>query len=390
MGASSYMARMLGAKNLDEARHTNAVSFYFVIAIGIVITIVLFFLRDPILRIIGTSEVTYPYARDYFTIISNFILFAMLNISMAGQIRSEGAAHIATIGMLIGVVLNIILDPIFILVLDMGVAGAAWATVIGIIASVIYFLLYFMRGATILSIKPADFKPNKRMFAEIFKIGIPAAVSNIIFSFVGVVTNIIAAGYGDHVIAGSSISMRVTMLSFTLIMSLAMGYQPFAGFNFGARNIKRLTSGWKITMLYTTCLAVFFTIVFWFFGRSIMVLFIRDELTIETGSKMMHAFLLGMPFLGLQMTMMVTFQALGKAIQATIVNMGRQFLVYLPLLFLLTRLFQFNGFIYAQPISDLITTAASCLMGINMLRSIRNLHIEADLGGTEKLGEVVP
>jgi putative MATE family efflux protein len=390
MGAASYMARMLGAKNRDEARHTNAVSFYFVIAIGIVMTITLFFLRDPILRIIGTSDVTYPYARDYFSIISNFILFAMLNIAMAGQIRAEGAAHISTIGMLIGVVLNIILDPIFILVFDMGVAGAAWATNIGIIASVIYFLIYFTRGTSILSIKPSDFKPNKRMFAEIFKIGIPAAISNIIFSFVGVVTNIIAASYGDHVIAGSGISMRVTMLSFTLIMSLAMGYQPFAGFNFGARNIKRLTSGWKLTMLYTTCLAVFFTIIFWFFGRSIMVLFIRDELTIETGSKMMHAFLLGMPFLGLQMTMMVTFQALGKAIQATIVNMGRQFLVYLPLLFLLTRLFQFNGFIYAQPISDLITTAVSVLMGINMLRSIRSLHVETDIGGTEKLGEALP
>jgi putative MATE family efflux protein len=376
MGASSYMSRMLGAKNIDEARHTNAVSFYFIILMGLIMSLALFFLRDPILRVIGTSEVTFPYTRDYFAIISNFILFAMLNIALSGQIRAEGASGTAMVGMFIGIALNIVLDPIFILVLDMGVAGAAWATVIGIIASVIYFLIYFQRGTTILSIKPKDFKPNRKMFAEIFKIGIPAAISNIIFSFVGVVSNVIAAGYGDHVIAGSGLTMRVTMLSFTLIMALAMGYQPFAGYNYGARNIKRLTSGWKITMLYTTCLAVFFTIIFWFFGRFIMTLFIRDELTIETGSKMMHAFLLGMPFLGLQMTMMVTFQALGKAIRATIVNMGRQFLVYLPLLFILTRFFDFNGFIYAQPISDLITTGVSCLMGINLLKSIRGLHVE--------------
>jgi putative MATE family efflux protein len=376
MGASSYMSRMLGAKKLDEARHTNAVSFYCVIGMGLIMTAALFFLRVPILRLIGTSDVTYPYARDYFSIISNFILFAMLNIALNGQIRAEGASATAMVGMFIGIALNIVLDPIFILVFDMGVAGAAWATVIGHIASLIYFLAYFQRGASLLSIKPRDFKPNRKMFAEIFKIGVPSAVSNIIFSFVGVVTNIIAAGYGDHVIAGSGISMRVTMLSFTLIMALAMGYQPFAGFNYGARNIKRLTSGWKITILYTTCLGVFFTIIFWFFGRHIMVFFIRDELTVTTGSRMMRAFLLGMPLLGMQMTMMVTFQALGKAIQATVVNMGRQFLVYLPLLFLLNRFFEFNGFIYAQPISDIITTGVSCLMGITLLRSIRGLHRE--------------
>jgi putative MATE family efflux protein len=379
MGASSYMSRMLGAKNLVEARHTNAVSFYFVIGMGLLITVLLFFFQDPILHLIGTSDVTFQYAKDYFSIISYFILFSMVNIALNGQIRAEGASSIAMKGMFIGIFLNIVLDPIFILWLDMGVSGAAWATIIGMIASVIYFLAYFQKGTSILSISPRDFKPNRKMFSEIFKIGIPAAISNIIFSLVGVITNIIAASYGDHVIAGSGISMRVTMLSFTLIMSLAFGYQPFAGFNFGARNIKRLISGWKITMLYTTCLAVFFTIIFWFFGRFIMVLFIRDELTIETGSKMMQAFLLGMPFIGLQVTMMVTFQALGKAVQATIVNMGRQFLVYLPLLFTLNSFFGFNGFIYAQPISDIITTVVSCLMGISLIKSVRSLHVEGGI-----------
>jgi putative MATE family efflux protein len=376
MGASSYMSRMLGEKNLDEARRTNAVSFYCVAAIGVLMTVALLFLREPLLRLIGTSDVTFPYARDYFAIISGFIPFAMLSIALNGQIRAEGASTIAMIGMVIGIVGNIILDPIFILVLNMGTAGAAWATIIGQIASVIYYISYFQRGASMLSIKPRDFKPSRRMFAEIFKIGIPSAISNLIFSFVAIVSNVIAAGYGDHVIAGSGISMRVTQLSFTMIMALAMGYQPFAGFNYGARNIKRLASGLKTTMLYTTCLGVFFTVIFWFFGRSIMTLFIRDDLTVETGSKMMHAFLLGMPFMGLQMTIMVTFQALGKAIQASIVNMGRQFLVYLPLLFLLNHFFEFNGFIYAQPVSDIITAGVACVMGKGLLKSIRGIHRE--------------
>jgi putative MATE family efflux protein len=379
MGASSYMSRMLGAKNLEEAKRTNAVSFYCIAGIGLLMTVALLFVQDFLLPIIGASDVTLPYARDYFAIISGFIPFAMLSIALNGQIRAEGASSTAMIGMALGIVANIILDPLFILVFGLGAAGAAWATVIGQIASVIYYIVYFQRGASLLSIKLRDCKPNRTMFAEIFKIGVPAAVTNIIFSFVAIVSNVIAAGYGDHVIAGSGISMRVTQLSFTMIMALAMGYQPFAGFNYGSRNITRLVKGWKTTMLYTTCLGVFFTILFWLFGRSLMTLFIRDDLTIETGSKMMRAFLLGLPFMGLQMTIMVTFQALGKAMQATIVNMSRQFLVYLPLLFLLNRLFEFNGFVYAQPVSDIITTVVACLLGISLLKSIRSLHSESAL-----------
>jgi putative MATE family efflux protein len=370
MGAASYISRMLGAKNMEEARHTNAVSFYVTLGIGVVVTVALMFLQTPILHIIGTSEVTFPYASSYFRTISVFITFSMVNIALNGQIRSEGASTAAMTSMLIGIILNIILDPFFILYLGWGVAGAAWATVIGMIASVTYCIFYYVRGKSILSISIKNFKPNGKMLGEIFKIGVPAAISNFVFTLAAVVSNVIAASYGDHVVAGSGISMRVSMLSFGLIMSLAMGYMPFAGFNYGAKNMKRLTSGLKITLIYTTSLAVFFTIIFFFFGESLMALFIRDTATIEAGSRMMRAFLVGMPVLGIQMTIMVTFQALGKPIHATVINLGRQFLIYLPLLFLLNSLFGFTGFIYTQPISDIITTAVAALLSISLFKSI--------------------
>jgi putative MATE family efflux protein len=371
LGAASYISRMLGAKNTEEARHTNAVSFYVTLGIGAIGTLLLMFLQTPILHLIGTSDVTFTYASDYFRIISFFIAFAMVNIALNGQIRSEGASTAAMISMLIGIVLNIILDPVFILFLGWGVAGAAWATIIGIIASVAYSIFYYIRGKSILSIHIRNFKPNGKMLGEIFKIGIPAAISNFVFTMAAVVSNITAASYGDFVVAGSGISMRVTMLCFTLIMSLALGYMPFAGFNYGAKNMKRLISGFRITILYTTSLAVFFTIIFFFFGKSLMTLFIRDVQTIDAGSKMMRAFLVGMPLLGVQMTIMVTFQALGKPIHATIVNLGRQFLIYLPLLFLLNSVFGFTGFIYTQPISDIITTVVGVLLSASLLKKIQ-------------------
>jgi putative MATE family efflux protein len=370
LGAASYISRMLGAKNTDEARHTSAVSFYVTLGIGGIITALLMFLQNPILHIIGTSDVTFPYASDYFSIISIFISFAMVNIALNGQVRAEGESTTAMISMLIGIILNIILDPIFILYFGWGVKGAAWATVIGIIASVCYYLFYYARGRSHLSIHIRYFVPNRKMLGEILKIGVPAAISNFVFTVAAVVGNIVAASYGDYVVAGSGISMRITMLSFILIMNLAMGYMPFAGFNFGAKNMKRLSSGLKITILYSTSLALFFTVVFFFFGKNIMVLFIRDVQTIDAGSKMMRAFLVGMPLLGVQMTIMVTFQALGKPIHATVVNLGRQFLIYLPLLFLLNSIFGFTGFIYAQPIADIVTTMVAVLLSVSLFKNI--------------------
>jgi putative MATE family efflux protein len=371
IGASSYTSRCLGAKQMDEAKHTNATAFWVTLMIGIFLTAVIVTFREPVLHLIGTSTVTFTYANSYFTIISMFISVGMMGMCLGGAIRSEGASTVAMISMMMGIGLNIVLDPIFILYFKWGVAGAAWATIGGQCAGFLYSVLFYMRGKSVLSIHPRFFKPNKRMLKEIFKIGIPAAISNVVFTFASVVSNIIAASYGDHVVAGSGISMRVTMLAFGLIMSLGFGFAPFAGFNYGARNLKRLTTGLKVTITYTTVLALFFMTVFFFFGRQMMMIFIRDEPTITAGARMMRAFLIGLPTMGVQMTIMSTFQALGKPIQSTVINLGRQFLVYLPLLFVMNHFFGFNGFIYTQPISDIITTTVAVLFSINLFK---NLH----------------
>jgi putative MATE family efflux protein len=371
IGASSYMSRCLGAKQMDEAKKTNATAFWVTFLLGIFLTVVISFFRDPVLHMIGTSEVTFPYASSYFSIISSFISVSMLGMCLGGAIRSEGAATAAMISQMLGITINILLDPLFILYFKWGVAGAAWATIAGMTAGSVYAVLFYIRGKSALSIHPRFFKPNKHMLREIFKIGIPAAISNVVFTFASVVTNITAASYGDHVVAGSGISMRVTMLAFGLIMSLGFGFAPFAGFNYGARNLKRLTAGLRITITYTTSLALFFMTIFFFFGRQMMMIFIREERTIEAGSRMMRAFLIGLPTMGIQMTIMSTFQALGKPLQSTIINLGRQFLVYLPLLFILNRLFGFTGFIYTQPIADIITTTVAVLFGISLFKNLR-------------------
>ena len=376
VGASSYISRLLGARRGRQAKETCSTAFWTTIGMGVLITAALFFFRKPFLHVSGTSEVTFAYADTYFSIISAFMTLALLNISLSGQMRSEGAAAKATKGMLIGIGLNVVLDPLFILALDWGVAGAAWATIIGMIASVIYYCIHFISRRSLLSIHPRDFKPSARMYAEILKIGIPSALANISMTISLIFKNRVASSYGDFVIAGSGINQRVGSISFMLIMALAMGYQPFAGFNYGAKNFARLKAGFRITIIYSTLLSLFFTLAFRFGGRFLFTLFIRDAATVDAGVKLLHAILWSLPFVGIQMTIMVTFQALGKSALATIVTLGRDFLFYLPLLFLFNHLWHFNGFMYCQPVADGLTTCVALALSARLFKQLKYVDIK--------------
>jgi len=373
-GTSSYISRKLGEKDFVEAKHSNAVAFYTAGGIGVVFTIILLVFRKQILGMIGTSVATLQPTSDYLTIVSMFSVMFILQVAMAGLIRSEGETKKAMIGMVMGITLNIVLDPIFILLLDMGVSGAAWATVIGNGVSLTYFVIHFLGKHTHLSIKPQDFKPSKRIYMETFKIGVPAALSNAVMSISFVLVNVIASSYGDHVVAGSGVQMRVTSMVIMMVMGLAMGYQPFAGYNYGAKKFDRLKSGFKITMLYGTILSVAFAVFFRFFGEDMIRIFIDDPATVAAGAKILRAFTLSIPFFGIQFSMMVTFQATGKALRAMIVSLGRQCIIYLPLLFTLNALYGFDGFIYAQPIADIITTGIALLLSISFIKEMNMRH----------------
>ena len=370
-GGSSYISRMLGAKKSDEARHTSAVAFYIAFCGGLLLTAILWIFKTPILRIIGASDATFTYTDDYFSVVILFMAFATAGTVMSGQMRSEGATKKAMLLQIIGIVLNIILDPIFILLLKMGTAGAAWATIAGQAASFIYGLCYLLSKKTILSIKPKDFKPNKDILFQMLSIGIPAGLSNIIMSFSNILGNRVAASYGDYVVAGNGVQMRVASLFFMVVFALVQGYQPFAGYNYGAKQFDRLRKGFKLTLIYATGFCVVGSVFLRFFGDSLIKFFIDDTQTVKAGADILHSFVWGLPFVGAQVTLMVTFQTLGKPIQAMIVTLGRQLLLYVPLLYLLSHLFGFDGFIWAQPTADILTTVIAAVLGISLIKLIR-------------------
>ncbi len=379
VGSASLISRQLGAKRTEDARHTSSVAFYTTLLLGAAITVFLLLFKDDLLARIGTSADTFEAASDYFSIISLFSIPMILNIAMAGQLRSEGATLHATIGMSIGVVVNIILDPIFILHLHMNAAGAAWATIIGAVCSLAYYCFHLLFGGSMLSISFKNFKPSRLIYGETLKIGAPAALSQVVMSGSMVLSNIVASSFSDALVAGIGVYMRVGSLCLMLLMGLTMGYQPFAGYNYGAKRYKRLLSGFKATALFATALACTFALIFHFFGEQLIRLFINDPKTVEAGNMLLNALVFAMPFVGIQLSLMVTFQALGKSVNAMIITLGRQCLFYIPLLYTLPRHFGLQGFVFAQPVADILTTLIAVLMSLSFFRHI---HALVRAGGT--------
>jgi len=377
-GGSSYISRMLGAQKQGEALHASSVSFYTAIGVGIVFTAVLLVFKAPIIWMIGASEATFGYTDDYFSAVALAMPFATAGGVMSGLMRSEGETKKAMKLQLIGICINIVLDPIFILWAGWGTAGAGWATVVAQVASFIYGIRYFVVEKTNLSIKPADYVPNKTMMSQILLIGIPAGLSFLIMSFANVLVNRIAADYGDHVVAGYGVQMRVGSLLFMVVFALVMGFQPFAGFNYGAKKYDRLREGFRLTAIYSTGLCIVGVVILRLFGARMIGFFINDPQTIEAGAAILNAFIWGILPMGIQVTIMISFQALGKPVQALLVNMGRQLILFVPMLLLMNHFFGFTGFIWAQPAADILTTGIAAVLGISLRRILSGKEEHAE------------
>lgn len=355
-GAPSYISRLLGKKEYDEVKRTSAFAFYTTIAMGAVIAAVMLVFLKPILRFIGASDATFGYTYDYTSVILLFCVVSMGGGTLQGILRSEGSAKLASLGMILGAAANMVLDPLFILVFDMGVKGAAIATVLGNLISFVFFVAVLRRKNNHVSIAPKHYRPNRRMVKEVLSIGIPSSLSMVIMSFALVIYNNLAVGYGDFVVAASGIASRAQMTAIMIIMGISMGMQPFIGYNYGAKNYRRLFSGIRVSVTVGTGVCVLFALLFAVAARWFMRQFTSDLRVIGIGARMMRLAIAGLPFMALQMTFMTYLQATGQAAKAMVVNLSRQCLILIPVITLMNFLFKLDGFLLAQPVSDVATT----------------------------------
>ena len=369
-GAPSYISRCLGAKRYDEVKRTSAVSVYVSSAATIVIGIAIFAFMDPILHLLGTSEANIGPTRSYLQVIVAFAVVIILQVILSSMLRAVGKVKEAVIGIIIGTVLNIILDPVFILVFHQGVAGAAIATIIGNFVGVVYYIVVYIKGDIPLSIQLKDCRPSVRIFSEVLKIGLPNSVSVIIMSCSNIILNNLASDFGDHVVSAYGVSGKLIQMVFMIVVGYVTGYMPFAGYNYGAGNFKRMLSALKFTMLLGTGICLVLLVPFVWLSPNFVGAFTTDAQIIDVGVRFLRAQAWAVPIMAVQSTMMVTFQATGQAIRAMTVNMGRQLLYNIPFLFLFSRLWGLNGLLHAQMAADYCTVITAVLIGIPLLRSL--------------------
>ncbi len=370
IGGSSAISRALGEGRMDRAKHISAFCCYGSLGLGVVMAALFLAGMTPILNMIGASENTVGYAREYLTYLAFGGPFIMFGTAFGNILRGEGAAKESMIGNMIGTVTNIVLDPVMILFLGWGVAGAAIATVVGNMAACLFYLSYFLRKKSSLSIHPKDFMAGERIATSVMAIGIPASLNNILMSFANIILNNVLASYGDNPVAAMGVAMKANMLVVLLQIGLCTGIQPLIGYNYGSRNIKRLKQIYRFTGMCAVIMGTVLTVFMVVARAGVIRAFIDDAAVIEAGIGMMIALQISGPVIGILFLNINTLQGMGKALPSLVLTICRQGLVFVPMVFLLNALFGLEGVIYAQAVADYMSIVFSTVICFTILHKI--------------------
>jgi putative MATE family efflux protein len=356
IGGSSVISRLLGMQEHDNARKKSAFCFYAAIITGVVFTVLMLVFKKPVLTLLGASPEIYEYANGYYSWLilgSTFVIFSLVPSNL---LRAEGMSMESMVGSVIGTVVNIILDPVFIFGLGLGAAGAALATVIGYIVTCGFFVVIIVKKSNVLSLDIKELSLDAATFGSVFAIGLPSSITNLMQTIGITMTNRFLQPYGDSNIAVMGIVLKIVNIALLVIVGLSFGGQPLIGYNYGAGMKERLKKIIGFGMMVTGGTGVTFLILLSIFANLLISRFLSAPELIEMGSKMLRWQLIGMPFMGICLIVIVTFQSTGKAVGAFILSACRQGIVFLPMIIILSKSFGLDGVIAAQFASDIFTT----------------------------------
>ena len=370
-GAASYIARLLGHGEKEKVGKVASTALYSSILVGAIIIIFIIIFLRPILKLLGATESIMPYAVTYAGIYVISSIFNVFNVTMNNIVTSEGAAKTTMCTMMIGAVINIILDPIFIYTLGLGVAGAAFATAISQIISTLVYLVYIFRKKSIFSFRIAECCFSKEIMSEILKIGVPTLIFQLLTSLAITLTNMEAVKYGDSVIAGIGAVTRITSLGSLIVFGFIKGFQPIAGYNYGAKNYERLHEAIKTSVIWATTFCVILGLVLILFPTAIISQFTNgDTELINVGRKALRANGMSFMLFGFNTVYSSLFLALGKAKEGCLLGICRQGICFIPVILILPMVWGINGILYAQPIADIIAVVITAFMSIKLSREL--------------------
>ncbi len=371
IGGSTAVSIFLGERKKIQAKRAASFCCYASIILGIVSGILIIIFMNPLLKVLGSSENTYQFSKDYLFYIALGAPFIFFANTFGHTVRGEGAASASMIGGMIGTVINIIFDPVFILIFNMGTAGAAIATVLGNIFGCVYYIYYFKRKSHFLSINFKDFYFLGKAARKTVALGIPAGVNSALMSGSNIVLNNKLVSYGDAPVAAMGVAIKVYLLIVFIHMGIANGIQPLLGYCFGAKKKERFIKIFNFSGFLTILIGTVLTAVYIIFSSEIIEFFINDREVIEYGKKMLIATSVSGPILGILFLCINSMQAVERPFPATLVSICRQGFIFIPLLYILNKIFGLDGINFTQAAADYISIILSMIL---LKLSLKNIQ----------------
>ena len=371
-GAASYLSRLLGRGEKEAADKTASTAIYSSIFVGAAVIICILIFLEPILRQIGASDSVMPFAVTYTSIYIASSIFNVFNVTMNNIVSSEGAAKATMCVLLAGAVINVILDPVFIYVLDLGIAGAATATAVSQFVSTLIYLLYIFRKKSVFSFSIRKYCLSKNVMSEILKIGIPTLVFQLLTSLSMTMINDGARTYGDSALAAMGPVSKIMSVGSLMVFGFLKGLQPIAGYSYGAKKYDRLKEAVKTSILWATIFCLIFGLATAIFSTAIISLFTKnDPEMIRIGQSALRANGLSFVLFGFYTVYSFLFLAMGKAKEGCFLGACRQGICFVPVILILPRVLGLNGILYAQPAADVIAAAITIFMALRLQKELQ-------------------
>ena len=375
VGAATLISVKLGQKDYDTAQRVLGNVFVLNILLGVAFTVIVMAFLDPILYFFGGSDETVGYARDYMYIILLGKTITHLYLGLNAVLRSSGHPQKAMYATIATVIINTILDPVFIYGFGWGIRGAAIATIVAQIISLMWQLWIFSSKEELLHFHRGIFRLKRKIVFDSLAIGMSPFLMNMAACFIVILINQGLKKYGgDLAIGAFGIVNRLVFIIVMIVMGLNQGMQPIAGYNFGAKQYERVTKTLKLTIIYATGVTTFGFIIGMLFSDTVVGIFTSDAELIELSAKGLRIVVMFFPIIGFQMVTANFFQSIGMASKAIFLSLTRQMVVLLPCLLILPRFFGAAGVWYSMPISDLL---ASLIAGTMLVWQFRKFRVQA-------------
>lgn len=384
-GASSYISRLLGKGDNEQANKTASTSLFSGLLVGAIIIIGIIVFLDPVLTSLGSTETILPYARAYAKIYVTGSIINVFTVMMNNLLTAQGATKFTMIAMLTGSIANVILDPIMIYGMDLGIEGAAIATVISLCINMALYIGYIVKKKGVLRFSVRNIAPSKTIYAEVLKIGIPVLLFQLLTSTAMGSINTAAKPYGDYAVAAMGAVTRIMTVVTYVVFGFLKGFQPFAGYNYGAKKYERLKKSIRLCMIWSTAFCIFAAIVLFIFADPVVSLFGTDVKMIDLAAKALRLNAVLFITFGFQMVYASLYLAIGKSLVGSILSLSRQGIFFFPLVFALPHFLGLTGVIWVQPMADLLTAILTVIFAVKINRA---LSAEVERGDQLGIGKI--